>query len=148
MVMQNKTKQETAKRASRRLCGCVCCCLVDLCDDNSNDDNNDDDEQQNEEAPPLLAVAAAGLDDGAIDFHVGSFDIILDFFALLLNVCDKRLLLLDNLVEVLEQLGKLHHLAFYVLDGFVSLLDVAQGGRGLATAVRVEELRKKKGQLW
>ena len=38
-------------------------------------------------------------------------------------------------------MGELDHLAFYVLDGFVSLLDVAEGGRGLSAAVGVEELR-------
>jgi len=112
----------------RLLCGGVGGGLVDLCDDHSNDNNDDDDEQDDKEAPPLLAVTAARLDYGTINLDIGSLYVVVDFFALGLDVGDERLLLLDNLVEILEQLGQLHHLTFYVLDGFVSLFDVAQGG--------------------
>ena len=66
--------------------------------------------------------------------------IVVDFLALGFNVGDKGLLLLDNLIKVLKELGKLDHLALDVLDSLVALLDVAQRGRGLAATVRVHEL--------
>ena len=109
--------------------------LVDLCNDDGDDDDDDDDEQDDEQAPPLLAVPAACLVDCAADLGVGLDDVVVDFLALLLNVGDEGFLLLHDLIEVLEQLGELDHLALDVLDRFVTLLDVAEGGRGLAAAV-------------
>lgn len=99
--------------------------LVDLCDDDDDDDNDDDEEENDEEAPPLLAVAAARFVDGSADFRVGLHHVVVDFLALGLDVGHERLLLLHDLVEVLEQLGKLDHLALDVLDGLVPLLDIA-----------------------
>lgn len=113
----------------------VCGGLVDLCDNNSDDDNDNDDEQNNEQAPPLLAVPAASLLDCAADFGVGLDNVVVNLFALLLDVGDEGLLLLHDLVEILEKLGQLNHLALDVLNGLVALLDVAEGGRGLAAAV-------------
>jgi hypothetical protein len=92
--------------------------------DNNNDDDNDD-EEDNEEAPPLLAVAAAGFLNGSTNLVVPLYNVVVNLLALLLDVGNKRLLLLDNLVEVLEQLSKLNHLTLDVLDSFVALLDVA-----------------------
>lgn len=111
------------------------CRLGDLGNNNSNDDNDDDDEQDNEQAPPLLAVTAAGLVNGTSNLGIGLYNIFVDLLAFLLDVGNKRFLLLNNLVKVLEELGKLHHLALNVLNGFVALLDVTEGRRGLATAV-------------
>jgi hypothetical protein len=116
--------------------------LVD-CDNNSNNDRNDDeDDDRNEQAPPLLAIAAARRGDCGANLLVAFCDILADLLTLLLNVGDEGLLLLHDLVEVLEELGELNHLALDVLDGFVALLDVAQGGAGLAAAVGAEKLMK------
>jgi hypothetical protein len=111
------------------------------CDNDTDDHGNDDeDDDHNEEAPPLLAVAGARADDGGANFLVALSDIFADLLALSFDVGNKRLLLLHNLVEVLEELGKLDHLALNVLDGLMALLDVAQGGARLAAAVRAHEL--------
>jgi hypothetical protein len=109
-------------------------------DDHCNDDNDDED---NEEAPPLLAVAGARADDCGANFLVTLCDVFADLLALGFDVGNERLLLLHNLVEILEELGKLDHLALNVLDGLVALLDVAQGGARLAAAVRAHELGLK-----
>lgn len=109
--------------------------VVDSDDDTDDDGNDNDDEQDDEQAPPLLPVACARTDDRSTDFLVTLCDVLADFLALLLDVGDERLLLLHDLIEVLEELCKLHHLALDVLDGLVALLDVAQGRAGLAAAV-------------
>lgn len=101
--------------------------LVDLGNHHSNNDDNDDDEQDDEQAPPLLAVPAARLLDRAANLGVCLNHVVVDLLALLLDIGHERLLLLHNLVEVLEELGELNHLALDVLDGFVALLDVAEG---------------------
>lgn len=109
--------------------------LVDCdndCDNNCNDDDNDD---ANEEAPPLLAVAAAGADNGSVDFFIALYNVLVDFLALLFNVGNQRLLLLYDLVEILEQLSKLNHLSLDILNCLVALLDIAESGASLATAV-------------
>jgi hypothetical protein len=128
------------------LAGGVGSALVDLRNDNGDDDNDDDDEEDDEQAPPLLAVAAPCLFDGAADLCVGLDDVLVDLLALLLNVGNEGLLLLHNLIEVLEQLGELDHLALDILDGLVALLDVAEGRRGLAAAVGVEQLQTRLAQ--
>jgi hypothetical protein len=111
------------------------------CDNDTDDHGNDNkDDDHNEEAPPLLAVAGARADDGGANFLVALSDVFADLLALSFDVGNKRLLLLHNLVEVLEELGKLDHLALNVLDGLMALLDVAQGGARLAAAVRAHEL--------
>lgn len=114
--------------------------LVDLRNHNCDNDDDDDDEQNNEQAPPLLAVPAARLLDCAADLGVGLDDVVVDLLALLLDVGDEGFLLLHDLVQVLEQLGELDHLALDVLDRVVALFDIAKGGRGLAATVGVEEL--------
>jgi hypothetical protein len=125
----------------RGLRGLVLRLLVVYCDNNTDDHGNDDeDDDHNEEAPPLLAVAGASADDCGADFLVALGDVFADLLALGFNVGNERLLLLHNLVEVLEELGKLDHLALNVLDGLMALLDVAQGGARLAAAVRAHEL--------
>lgn len=101
------------------------CSFVDLGDNDNNNDDDNDDEEDNEEAPPLLAVAAAGFLNGSTNLVVPLYNVVVNLLALLLNVGNKRLLLLDNLVEVLEQLSKLNHLTLDILDSFVALLDVA-----------------------
>lgn len=115
--------------------------LGDLGYNDHNDRDGNEDEQDDKQAPPLLAVAATGLLNGAPDLRVGLYNVLVDFLALLLDVGNERLLLLNDLVEILEELSKLDHLALDVLNGFVSLLDVAEGRGGLTTAVRVEKLR-------
>ena len=114
--------------------------LVDLCDNHGNNNDNNDDEQHNKQAPPLLAVPAARLLDRASNLGVGLHNVVVDLLALLLDVGHKRLLLLHDLVQVLEKLGQLDHLALDVLDRLVALFDVAEGAGGLAAAVRVEKL--------
>jgi hypothetical protein len=101
--------------------------LVDHCDNRGDDGNDDDDENDDEQAPPLLAVAAPRLFDSATNLCVCLDDVLVDLLAFLLNVGNKGLLLLHNLVEVLEELGELDHLALNVLDSLVALLDVAEG---------------------
>lgn len=51
----------------------------------------------------------------------------MNLFALLLDVFDQRLLLHNNLVQVLEQLCKLHHLSLNLLNGLVTFLDISEG---------------------
>lgn len=109
--------------------------VVDCNDNGDNDGNDNDDEDANEQAPPLLPVAGARTDNRRTNLLVALGDVLADLLALLLNVGHKRLLLLHNLVKVLEELGKLDHLALNVLDRLVTLLDVAQGGVGLTAAV-------------
>jgi hypothetical protein len=125
----------------RRLFAAACGSLVDLCDNNSDNDDDDNDEENDEQAPPLLAVPAARLLDCAADLGVCLDDVFVDLLTLLLDVGDERFLLLHDLVEVLEQLGKFDHLLLDSLNGFVALLDVAESGRGLAAAVGAEQLR-------
>lgn len=98
-----------------------------MSNNDSDNDDDDDDEQDDKQAPPLLAVAAAGLLDGASNFGVGLYYVFVDLFTLLLDVGYKWFLLLNDLIEVLEKLGKLHHLALDVLNCVVSLLDIAEG---------------------
>lgn len=114
--------------------------LVDGDDDTNHNGDDDDDNDDDEEAPPLLAAGAAGLFDSAADFGVGLHHIFVDLLALLLDVGDKGLLLHDDLVEVLEQLGELHHLLLDLQNRLVALLDVAESRGRLATAVGAEEL--------
>jgi hypothetical protein len=116
--------------------GLVLRLLVVHCDNDTNDhSNNDEDDNNDEQAPPLLAVTGARADDRGTNLFVTLCDVIANLLALLLNVGNERLLLLHNLVEVLEKLGELDHLALNVLDGLVALLHVAQSGARLATAV-------------
>jgi hypothetical protein len=77
-----------------------------------------------EQAPPLLAVTGSRLFNSASNFLVALNDVVVDFLALLLNVLDEGLLLHNNLVEILEELGKLHHLSLNLLNRLVSFLDV------------------------
>jgi hypothetical protein len=121
--------------------------LVDCDDDSDNDRNDDENNDRDEQAPPLLAVAAARRGDCGANLLVAFCDVLADLLALLLNVGDHGLLLLHDLVEVLEELGELDHLTLDVLDRFVALLDVAQGGAGLPTAVRAEELRNMSAKV-
>lgn len=114
---------------------CLRLLIVDGNNDSNNNSDDNDDENANKQAPPLLPVARARTDNRSADLLVTLGDVVADFFALLLNVGDEGLLLLHDLVEVLEELGELDHLALNVLDGIVALLDVAQGGVGLAAAV-------------
>jgi hypothetical protein len=116
--------------------------LVD-CDNNGDDDCDDDeDEDRDKQAPPLLAVATTRADDCGANLLVSFCDVLANLLALLLDIGNQRLLLLNNLVEILEELSELDHLALDVLDGFVALLDIAEGGAGLTAAVRAQELKK------
>ena len=109
--------------------------LVDLCDNNRNDNDDDDDKQHNKQAPPLLTVPAARLLDRAADLGIRLDDIVVDLLALLLDVRNERFLLLHNLIQVLEQLGKLDHLTLNVLNCFVALFDIAESARSLTLTV-------------
>jgi hypothetical protein len=116
--------------------GLVLRLLVVHCDNDTNDhSNNDEDDYNDEQAPPLLAVTGARADDRGTNLLVTLCDVIANLLALLLNVGNERFLLLHNLIEVLEKLGELDHLALNVLDGLVALLHVAQSGARLAAAV-------------
>jgi hypothetical protein len=91
--------------------------------------NGDDDDNDNadEKAPPLLATSAARFCDGSADLCVRLDDVLVNLLALLLDILDKRLLLHDNLIKVLEELCELDHLLLNLLNGFVALLDIAEG---------------------
>lgn len=116
--------------------------LVVVCDNNNsnNDGNDDEDDNADEQAPPLLAVAATCADNCSANLLVAFCDVLADCFTLHLDVGNEWLLLLHDLIEVLEELGELDHLALDVLNGFVALLDIAEGRAGLAAAVGAEEL--------
>lgn len=119
------------------MCKSLCAWLfvVDGNDDGDDDSNDDDDEDADEQAPPLLPVASTRADNRRANLLVTLCYVLADFLALLLNVGDQRLLLLHDLVKVLEELSKLNHLTLNVLNGLVALLDIAEGGAGLAAAV-------------
>ena len=59
--------------------------------------------------------------------------------SMFLHVLDHRLLLHDNSIQVLEQLGQLDHGLLDLLDCVVALAHVGQGALGLAAAVGVHE---------
>jgi hypothetical protein len=109
--------------------------VVDDNNDRCNDSNDNDDENADKDTPPLFPVARARTNNRCANLLVTLCDVLPDFFALLLDVGDEGLLFLHDLVEVLEKLSELYHLALNVLDGVVALLDVAQGGVRLAAAV-------------
>jgi hypothetical protein len=105
--------------------------------------NDNEDDHNNEEAPPLLVVASARADNCGDHFLVTLCDGFADLLALGCDVGNERLLLLHNLVEVLEKLGELDHLALNFLGGLVALPHAALGRARLDAAVRVEELRSR-----
>jgi hypothetical protein len=127
--------------------GCVSNTRRPLCkqsDSDANDYGNDDNNENNEEqAPPLLSVASTRANDSCANLLITFCDVFADFVALLHNVGDENLLLLDDLVEILEELSKLDHLALDVLDGFVALLHIAKSRACLTAAVRAQELGEK-----
>ena len=65
-------------------------------------DRKDEDRLTDEEAPPLLPASATGLLDRTTNLGVCLNNVFVDLFTLGLDVLNKRLLLLHDLVEVLE----------------------------------------------
>lgn len=92
------------------------------------------------QAVPLLPVTGARTDNGSVDLLVGLDDVVAHFLALLLNVLHKRLLLDDDLVQILEQLCQLNHLLFDLLNLLVTALDRAQRRLRLSPAVALHQL--------
>lgn len=78
--------------------------------------------------------------DCSINLHIGFPNVLMYFLALLVDLFKGWILLDNGLVDVLEELGELDHLAFDFLNGFVAALDGAEGGLSLAAAVALEEL--------
>ena len=89
----------------------------------------------NTEAVPLLSSGGSGLAGCNIEVLVRLNHIRLRFFGLLFDVHDHGLLLHDDLVEILEELGQFHHGTLNLLDGIVALTDVGKSALSLASAV-------------
>lgn len=115
--------------------------VVDADHDGHNNSDDDDNDDANEQTPPLLAAGTPCFLDGSTNLGVGLDDVLVNLLALLFNILHQRFLLHNDLVEVLEQLCKLHHLSLNLLNSLVSLLDIPQGRRCLATAV-TEKLKR------
>lgn len=73
---------------------------------------------------------------------IAALYILMGLLGLVLDLLNRRFLLHDGGVDVLEQLCEFDHLSLDFLDGFVTALDGAEGGLGLASPVRLHELEK------
>jgi len=129
------------------------CCLglgsvgdSDIHADNDGDDN--DEHNDNPEADPLLLSCAPSALDALIKFRVGLDYVLLDLLSLLLNVGDERLLLHDNIVEILEELGEFNDGLLDALNLVVALSHSIEGSLRLAAAVRVEKSLLKDLCVW
>lgn len=91
------------------------------------------------QADPLLLASLAGRVDGDANLLVTLIEVLDDLLGLLLNLGDGNLLLDDQGVHVLEQLGELDHLLLNLDKGGVTILDSAESGTGAALAVALHK---------
>lgn len=90
-------------------------------------------------ADPLLLACSTRSVDGHADLLVTLVQVINHLLALLLNLSDSRLLLHDQRVHILEQLGELYHLLLNLDQRIVAILHRAQRGTSTALAIAVHE---------
>lgn len=93
----------------------------------------------NAKADPLLLARLLGCLDGDVDLLVALVEVLNHLFALLLDLGDLDLLLHDEGVHVLEQLGQLDHLLLDLLELLVAVLDGAEHDARLAPPVALHE---------
>ena len=86
------------------------------------------------QADPLVLAGPLGGYDGGADLLVALIEVLDDLLALLLDLRDLHLLLDDERVHVLEELGQLDHLLLDALQGGLAVLHGAEDGAGLALA--------------
>lgn len=91
------------------------------------------------EADPLLLARLAGRDNGNANLLVALVEILHHLLRLLFDLGHGHVLLHDERVHVLEELGELDHLALDLLQSSMAVLDGREGGAGLAAAVRLHE---------
>lgn len=91
------------------------------------------------QANPLLPAGTPRRLDGAAELDVALVQVLDHLLALLLDNGDLLLLLHDQGVHVLEQLGELDHLLLDLLDGGVAVLDGAEDGPRLPAAVALHQ---------
>jgi hypothetical protein len=94
------------------------------------------------QADPLLPAGSPCFLDGSVELGVSSPYIFRDFFAFLFDLGDSRLLLDNQSLEVLEELGQLHHLLFDFLDILMASPDILCDPRCFATSITLDKLRK------
>ncbi|KAI6769781.1 hypothetical protein HG530_004410 [Fusarium avenaceum] len=104
----------------------------DVDEDNNNDNNNDSNWIL---ADPLLLACLAGSVDSNSNLLVTLVKVLDDFLALLLDLSNSGLLLNDECVHVLEQLGQLDHLLLNLDKSLVTVLNSAQGSTSTTLAV-------------
>jgi hypothetical protein len=91
------------------------------------------------QADPLLLASLAGRVDGDANLLVTLIEVLDHLLGLLLNLGDGNLLLDDQGVHILEQLGELNHLLLNLDKGGVTILDSAESGAGAALAVALHK---------
>lgn len=91
------------------------------------------------QAPPLLLASRASRVDGRLNLVVALVEILGNLLAALLDVRDGGLLLDDEGVHVLEQLGQLDHLLLDTLNLGVAVLHGGESGAGLALSAALHE---------
>lgn len=95
----------------------------------------------NAQAHPLLPSGSSGLLNGPIELGVGLGYVLGDFFSALFNLRDCGLLLYHQGLEILEELRKLNHLSFNLLNVLVALGNVACHRLRLTTAIALDQSR-------
>jgi hypothetical protein len=93
------------------------------------------------QADPLLPASSPCLLDGSVELSVSFPYIFGNFFAFLFDLGDSRFLLDNQGLEVLEELGQLHHLLFDFLDILMSSPDILCDPRCFATSIALDKLR-------
>ena len=90
---------------------------------------------------PLLPASSPCFLDGPVELSVAFPYIFGNLFALLFDLGDSRFLLDDQGLEVLEELGQLHHLLFDFLDILMSSPDILCNPCCFATSIALDKLR-------
>lgn len=91
------------------------------------------------QAPPLLLAGLARGVHGHANLLVTLVEVLDNLLALLLDLRDGGLLLDDEDVHVLEELGQLDHLLLNLLQGSLAVLDGRQHGVGLLLATGLHD---------
>jgi hypothetical protein len=93
------------------------------------------------QADPLLPTSSPCFLDGSVELSVSFPYIFGNFFAFLFDLGDRRFLLDNQGLEVLEELGQLHHLLFDFLDVLMSSPDILCDPRRFATSIALDKLK-------
>lgn len=94
-----------------------------------------------EQTPPLLLVAGVGCLLRPINLGIALGEVLVDIFGLLMDVVDGWLLLDDEVLQVLEELGQLNKVALDLLHLDIPGLHEAAHLVRLAAAVAAQQLR-------